>query len=161
MMSEKPPLFRKARAGQKKSEWGTLWFSGPSSLILFEILQLQIFILSDKKRKRKWQRASRVVFTIAYENNGSDGFGHFPLASYRLSKRAVPSSRTLLTIKCCCFFRRNFFSYHLGRARTNQNYNKKKAFTGTARQFDGIHQKWEMNKILKWKAKKKKHIGLT
>lgn len=59
------------------------------------------------------------------------------------------------------FFRRNFFSYHLGRARTNQNYNKKKAFTGTARQFDGIHQKWEMNKILKWKAKKKKKTHRT
>lgn len=102
MVSETPPLFRKARAGlMEKSEWGThcFFFFGPPSFMLFEILQLQFFILPDK-RKRKWQRASLVVYTIAYENNGSDGFGHFPLASYRLPKRAVPSSRTLLIIKC-------------------------------------------------------------
>ena len=78
-------------AEKKNREWkyslGFLAILNVLSSFMLLNLAIEFFILFDKRRGNGKEFPVSLHYPYGpVQNNGSDGFGHFPLASYRLSK---------------------------------------------------------------------------
>ena len=79
------------RPRKKNREWkyslGFLAILNVLSSFMLLNLAIEFFILFDKRRGNGKEFPVSLHYPYGpVQNNGSDGFGHFPLASYRLSK---------------------------------------------------------------------------
>lgn len=118
-----------------------------SSFILFN-LAIEFFILFDKRRGNGKEFPLSRVVTLSVWPCAEQWIGwvrSFSISFLSLIKMSGPffdvKSRTLLTIKF--FFLRTPMTWEGPNTNPNNN-NKKKTFTGTARHFDRINQKWEI-----------------